>query len=39
MKFYKNIHTGKDVTFSRFVIQAYEYALKNVEDINKNKND
>lgn len=26
---------GKDVTFSRFVIQACEYALENMEDIKK----
>ena len=26
---------NKDVTFSRFVIQACEYALKNMEDIKK----
>ena len=26
---------GKDVTFSRFVIQACEYALKNMEDTKK----
>ena len=26
---------GKDVTFSRFVIQACEYALKNMEDVKK----
>ena len=27
---------GKDVTFSRFVIQACEYALNNLEDSKKN---
>jgi len=27
---------GKDVTFSRFVIQACEYALKNLDDAQKN---
>lgn len=27
---------GKDVTFSRFVIQACEYALNNLEDNKKN---
>lgn len=26
---------GKDVTFSRFVIQACEYALNNIEDTKK----
>ena len=30
---------SKDVTFSGFVIQACEYALKNMEDINEIKND
>lgn len=30
---------SKDVTFSGFVIQACEYALKNMEDINETKND
>lgn len=28
---------GKDVTFSRFVIQACEYALNNMEEIKKDK--
>ena len=28
---------NKDVTFSRFVIQACEYALNNLEDKEKNK--
>lgn len=27
---------GQDVTFSRFVIQACEYALNNIEDTKKN---
>lgn len=30
---------NKDVTFSRFVIQACEYALENMEDIKNAKND
>ena len=34
-KIEKNIE-GKDVTFSRFVIQACEYALDNIEE-NKNE--
>lgn len=29
---------GKDVTFSRFVIQACEYALENMEDIKEKNN-
>lgn len=28
---------GKNVTFSKFVIQACEYALNNMEDNNNNK--
>lgn len=28
---------NQDVTFSRFVIQACEYALNNLEDTQKNK--
>lgn len=28
---------GKDVTFSRFVIQACEYALNNIEDTKTDK--
>ncbi len=30
---------NKNVTFSRFVIQACEYALENMKDIDKEKND
>ena len=30
--------SGKDVTFSRFVIQACEYALENMEDIKGKSN-
>ena len=29
--------TSKNVTFSRFVIQACEYALNNMEEIKKDK--
>jgi len=29
---------GQDVTFSRFVIQACEYALNNLEDSRKDSN-
>lgn len=29
----ENAITGKNVTFSKFVIQACEYALENMEDI------
>lgn len=35
----ENAIRGKDITFSRFVIQACEYALNNMEDIKKEKND
>lgn len=30
--------TSKNVTFSRFVIQACEYALENMEDIKEKNN-
>lgn len=30
--------SGKNVTFSRFVIQACEYALKNMDDTKKDSN-
>jgi hypothetical protein len=30
---------GKNITFSRFVIQACEYALNNMDDIKEEKND
>lgn len=30
---------NENVTFSRFVIQACEYALENMKDINKQEND
>lgn len=33
----ENAIQNKDVTFSRFVIQACEYALNNLEDTQKNK--
>ncbi len=33
----ENAIQNKDVTFSRFVIQACEYALNNLDDTQKNK--
>lgn len=34
----ENAITSKNVTFSRFVIQACEYALENMEDIKEKNN-
>ena len=33
----ENAIQNKDITFSRFVIQACEYALNNLDDTQKNK--
>ena len=33
----ENAIQNQDVTFSRFVIQACEFALENMEDTNENK--
>lgn len=35
----ENAIRGKNITFSRFVIQACEYALNNMEDIKEEKDD
>lgn len=35
----ENAIRGKNITFSRFVIQACEYALNNMEDIKEEKSD
>lgn len=35
----ENAIRGKEITFSRFVIQACEYALENMKDIKEEKND
>lgn len=35
----ENAIRSKDITFSRFVIQACEYALNNMENIKDEKND
>lgn len=33
----ENVIQNQDVTFSRFVIQACEFALENIEDIRESK--